>query len=756
MYAKVVVEVPSNSTDELFTYNVPDEFLDCIYIGSRVYVEFGFRNIMGYVINLTEEIDFTGELKDIIEVVDFEQGLNVEQLSLAKEISNETKSFYTSSLELMYPSFMKTKVRKYVNVINYDKVDGELALFFKLKKKVLITKEVLAKYNKIKKEIDKGNIEISSSIFTYGKNKTIKYYQVLNNDINVKSKKRHDILSFIKSTGEATNEEIKDYTGCSDLLLKKLVDEKYLKLINKAPILSESEEKFNKRIDYDFNGKQIKEKYNRLKKKPFLLYSNNESFKLDFYLDIAVDMIKENKQVIICTPSILVNSLIYKYFRSNLKGYKIFNFTSKLSNNDYYYNYNNVKAQNVDIVITTKSGIFLPLENIGLIIMIDEDNQNYINEQNPKFSTLEVLKYRSNYHNAKLLLTTSAASIDSYYHYYTAKYYLIQYIVDYSNQLNLINMRDELEDLMLSRLLKEKLEIKLKNNEISLLLLNNISHSSSVICEECSTIYKCPKCKVSVVYHKEKDIYRCPYCNLQIDNIECSKCHSHKFKMLGYGLEKLKERLLELYPTSRILQVDSVTMQKNSYDDFLLALEEKEVDIIIGTNILINIISDDIKLVGIINADTILNISDYRSAEIAFNTVSKVNNYPHAEVVIQGYNLEHYAIKAAVENNFEYFYNTEIDNRKMFEYPPFIEVNTLVIIGDYKDMYYFSNYFKKVFSRIITGACLGPVYIPKLRGVQIIIKHNDYIKLSQLIDEVTKKFKDKKLIVNFERYPKSF
>lgn len=757
MYAKVVVDVPSSNTDELFTYHIPSGLEECIYIGSRVFVEFGFRNILGYVIELTEDANFEGNLKDILEVVDFEQGLNNEQISLAKKISEDTKSFLTTSLGLMYPSFMQSKIRKYINVLNYESMDAELALLFSLKKKVLITKEILEKYHKIKKEIDKGNIEITSNVYTYGKNKMIKYYHVINSNFNYLSEKRQAVLVYLNNVKEATLDEIKDNVGCSDFIINKLVKDKFISFEERKPQLEINEEKYSKRIIYNPNTEEIREKFRRLDGKPFVLYSNDESFKLDFYLDLAVQTINANKQVLIVTPTLLTNSLVYNFFKRNMKGYRLFNFTSNMANNEYYYNYNNVKEQNVDIVICTKVGIFVPLENIGLIIMVDEDNLNYINEQNPKFNTLEILKERSLYHNAKLLLTSSALSIDSYYQYFNAKYFLLSYIIDNEKKVQLINMREELSDLLLSNNLKNKLKEKLTEKQVSMLILNNLGYNTLIMCEECGHIIKCPKCKVSLSYHKEKDIYRCSMCNMQTDKITCDNCGSVSFKRLGFGLEQLKERLEQLYPQAKILQIDSETMnEKEDYDDFLVALEEKEVDIIIGTNNLINGVNSNIKLIGLINADNLLNMNDYRSSEIVFNTISKINSYSNCDVIIQGYHLEHYAIQAAIENNYEFYYNNEITTRKNYNYPPLIEVNKLVIIGDYKDIYYYANYFKKVYSRISNENCLGPVYLPKVKGVQLLIKHQDFKKVSNLIDEVNKKFSDRKIIVNFERYPKAF
>ncbi|MDD4388786.1 MAG: hypothetical protein PHV87_06240, partial [Bacilli bacterium] len=174
------------------------------------------------------------------------------------------------------------------------------------------------------------------------------------------------------------------------------------------------------------------------------------------------------------------------------------------------------------------------------------------------------------------------------------------------------------------------------------------------------------------------------------------------------------------------------------------------------TNILLDMISPEIALLAIINADAVLYTDDYRSAEMCYRLLSKTLDCHKAKAVIQGYNLDHYAITSALNQDFLSFYNAEILARGYALYPPYAEMNKLTIIGEYKDMYYYANYFKKVFNRFKKGYCLGPVYIPKTRGVQLAIKHNDFSLVSSLIDEVNKKFMDSKLWVNFERYPRFY
>jgi primosomal protein N' (replication factor Y) len=754
VFARVVVDVASNNTDDAFTYIVPKDLVDCIYIGSRVYVEFGFRKVLGYVLELVQEIDYSGSLKEILEVIDFEEGLTLEQLELSKKINKDTKAFLSSCLGLMYPSFLKSRIRKFINVKNYNEMDADLAMLFGNKTKVQIDKGILSKYSKVKKEIERGNIEITSDFFRYGSRKVERYYRVIKSE--TLSSRRSEVLDFVKGRGEATADEIQDNTGCSDYLIARLVKENYLEIEERIPLVEKSDEVYSKTVNYNFDQQQLRDKFNKLKDKPFLLYTNDEEFKLDFFLDITMQSVKLGKQVLIITPTLIVNKIIFDYFRKNARGYRIFNFSSKLSTNEYYSNFTNVQKQNVDIVIGTKANIFLPLNNLGLIIMVDEDDINYYVEQNPKYNVLDVLLYRSKFQKAKFLLSSSALRIETYYNYFTAKYFFLKHLIQKQNQVRLVDMHEEVGDLLLSKYLQQALKKRIEEKEASLLILNNLSYNTDIICKSCGHFQKCPKCKVGLVFHKQKNLYRCPSCNLQVSLLECENCNSHDFKHFGYGLERLKERLLELFPKVKIIQVDSGSMQeKEAYNEFFSLLEENEIDIIIGTNQLAGLVHPSIKLQCIISADSILNRNDYRSSEITFGLISKINRQD-VEVIIQGYNLSHPAIRYALDNDFETFYNQEIEIRKNYNYPPFAEVNKLEIIGDYRDIYYYANYFKKIAVKILRGECLGPVYETRIKGVRLLIKHNNFERLSSLIDEVNNKFSDKKLIVNFERYPKIF
>jgi len=755
MFAKVVVDVPSSNTDDTFTYSVPENLDPFVRVGSRVFVEFGYQKVLGYVLAREEETDFSGNIKPILDVLDYEEDLTAEQIALAKRIAADTKAFLTSALALMYPAFLKSKVRRFIQAINFSALAPEVASLFGGKTRIPVQGEVLEKYDLVKREIEKGNIEVSTQFYRYGKMKAERYYRLGKDDYGKLSPKSSEILDFVKARGEATLEEIVENTGYGDYLVSRLAKERYLLFEERVPLYVPWEEKFHEDVEFDFEQQQLKEKFTKLQGKPFLLHTNDEEFKLAFLLKAAAETVQAGKQVLIIAPTLLVHAQVWDYFRKCTKGYRLFAFSSKISNSEYYYNYQNVRNQNADIVIGMKGQVFLPLNNLGLIVMLDEDDLNYYVEQSPKYSVLEVLKFRSEYQNAKLLLTSSALRIESYYNYYVARYFYLEHLVKRKKEPRLVNMRREAGDLLLSDALRRALQVKYEAGEISLLILNNLSYNTDIICVNCGHFQKCPVCRTGLVYHKQKNVYRCPNCNHQVEKPVCPNCGHTKFNHFGSGLERLKERLLELFPEARITQVDSVSMQeKDAYEGLFAQLEENELDFVIGTNQLAGLYHPNIKLIGIISLDSILNRNDYRSSEILFGLISKLTRHD-AEVYLQGYNLAHPAVSFALNNDFEAFYQYEIENRKNYNYPPFAEFNKLEVMGEYKDIYYYANYFKKIAAQVLKGEILGPVYDTRIGGIRLLIKHQNFERLSKLLDEVNKKFADQKLYVNFERYPKT-
>ena len=764
MFASVVVDVKSSNVDIMYTYRIPQELEGFVGIGSRVLVSFGIRKILGYVIEISDSCSFDGEVKDILEVLDYSQELSKEQIELAKFIKEETNCLLVYALEAMYPSFLKTKYRKFIYASNPDLLDAEIALLFNGKNRIAISSETLKNYPKILKEIKKGNLELTYDIFHYGKRKKEKLYRInpaYSHMFNSLSSKRYECIRFVERNEDCTLEDIREAVGCSIFLIQALVKEEYLLVKEDYIIVSEEKpKKVSREFTFNFDQKHLIEKFTTLKDKPFLLFSNDESFKLDFYLNESIKTLSRDKKVLIVSPTLLGNFKISRYFKRYLDGYKILNFSNDLSSSDYYSQYLRVLKDDYDIIITTKVGAFLPMKEIGLIIVVNEGDFNYLNEQTPKYNLIKALEFRSKYHNAKLVLSTSSPQIETYHQYVSAKYILLRYLVKNNNEFILADLNKEYGpiDTVISSKLKVELANALRLHQQSVLMLNSKGYSNYIVCRNCGKVLRCPKCDIPLTYYKEKDETKCKYCGRKAEELSCSECGSKSFSQFASGLDNLKEKVLMLFPKARVLQMDSDTIRTTAdYHEALLQIENNEVDIIIGTRNVLSIFSSQIRLIGIINLDQFLNSSDYRASENTYQLLDECINHSECKTVVQGYHLDNPVVLASINKDYDEFYDQEIIKRKDTFYPPFSEVNRLIIVGQFKDMYYCANYLKKIFSTILKDCdALGPVYLQRYKGVQVIIKHNNYSKVLQIISEVEKKFSDKKLTIQFERYPRSF
>lgn len=754
MYARVCVDV-FTGTDDLFVYAVPEKYRDCIYIGSRVFVEFAYQKTLAYVIELTAEPGYDGPIKEIIEIIDFERGLTAEQIALAREIGAATRTPLAQCLRLMYPAFMQSRLRRNVKVIKEENLSAGLRELFRDGKKIPYTAELMPYYREIRAAVARGELEIETDIFTYGKRKIIKTYR-LSAVTEPKSAKQRSVIAYLMEKGEATAEEIRENTGVSELVVNEMTKRGILAMVPAYPP-SEATAARPVSVSFDFSESQLREKLRRLSGKPFLFHTDSEDFRLRFCLDAISEVISSGKKAMVVAPTLLSAAALEDYFQARLGSARISSFSSGISEGEFYYNFQNVCEGDVDLVIATPVGLFLPLADIALIIMMDTEHHNYINQQNPKFSALEVLKFRADYHGAKLILATAAPSIVSYYRYNQAEYFLLELLKRGERRFALVDARAEPAEMLLPSALRREIEASWADGKVAMLVLNQLGYSTANVCDNCGTLIKCPRCKIGLVYYKNENNYRCRYCNQQFPAVRCEQCGEASVRHLGYGLDKLEERFRFHYPDRRLYKATALTLQKRGdFEAFFLALEEGGIDAVIGTNILLDMISPEIGLIALINADALLYADDYRGAEMCYRLISKALDFSAAKTVVQGYNLDHRAITAAVNGDYLSFYQAEIIARGYALYPPFAEVNKITVSGEFKDIYYFANYFKKAFKRFDKGDCLGPVYVPKLRGVQLIVKHNDFELLSSLLDEVEKKFSDRKLRVSFERYPRFY
>ncbi|MGI6710659.1 MAG: replication restart helicase PriA [Bacilli bacterium] len=762
MYAKIIVDIPTSIMNEEFDYIIPEHFEKFIDIGSRVLVAFGHQETMGFVVAINDTTDYKGELKEILDVLDLDASLTKEQLELAKKMSFELNVSVAICLNMMLPAFLKGKYKRYIRVINEKQVDEKLIEAFNTKSKVLVTKDLMKEFPNIKDEVKKGNISFEYETQQYKGRPRQKRFNISpqHSSLVQLSPKKTECLNYLKLHKDALLEEICDYANCSADLVLKLEKDGLITSFTKE---EETLEKSQIEISYDFNQSQLKSKWERVENKPTLLFTNDNEFRLDFCLDICQEKIKKNKRTMFIVPTILACEELEIFLKARLKGYRIVSFNSSIPKKEFYDNYIDLKNDLVDIVIATRVGIFFPINNLGLIVMLNEEEGNYINDYAPNFDTKNIIEFRAEYNKAKILYVTSTPLVETYYKSVMGKYTLLEYHKELDSDYKIINMKDEIlsNNKIISRQLLDKLKECLLYKKQALLVLNNKGYSSLLTCRSCGKVVRCPKCNIPLVLYKEKGHAQCSYCNYKETNYEkCRHCDSETINILGFGLEQVREKLIEQFPQARILQIDSDNLK--AYDDIreaLLAIEEGNVDFILGTNVLTKMLkNNNIHVVGILNVDNILNMSDYNSSFLVYSLIANCAIRYTGALYVQTSYEDNKIIKDSCLADYSNFFNEELKIRRMLNYPPFSELNRIYIRSEYKKMYMFANSFKKRFFELIEGEkdCLGPVYVNRYKSVQLILKHNDPVGLNSLYKQMYQRSLELKVDLVFEKNPKVF
>lgn len=646
MIIGVLVQLSNKNIDKTFDYLVPSILEDKIKLGIRVKVPFGKQILEGFVLEIKKDT-IMQEIKPIVDIVDEECVLNDELLSLGKWMQEKTLATLISCYQAMLPKALKAKFGTSISK-KYD-------YYFTLN----IPQEKIerGKWNKTQKEI----LDC--------------FYQTK----NIKKEKLVKIsLSSVKTlvnNGILKEEKIEHYRYEREFMKK----EKYPLTLDQQKVVNLVLEKRNKC-------------------NTFLLHGVTGSGKTEVYMELIEEVLKEGKTSIVLVPEISLTPQITERFQSRF-GSNVAVLHSRLSDGEKYDEWRKIVRGEVKIVIGARSAIFAPLSNIGMIIVDEEHSNTYKQENHPKYDAIEVAKKRSITHNCPLLLGSATPSLESYARSTKGVYQLLN-LPNRVNQkqlprVTIVDMTEEIKrgNKNFSSLLKLEIEKRLEKKEQVMLLLNRRGYASFVTCQNCGHVEKCPNCDITLTYHKTSNTLRCHYCGYGTKRIDvCPECKEEAIKELGSGTQKVEEELLELFPNSRILRMDvDTTSRKGAHEKMITSFENQEYDILLGTQMIAKGLDfANVTLVGVINADTSLNIPDFRSSEYTFQLLNQVSGRSgrkekEGNVIIQTFNKEHYAILYAKEHNYVGFYQEEMQIRKQLKYPPYFYIAYIKILGkDYE------------------------------------------------------------------------
>jgi primosomal protein N' (replication factor Y) len=423
-------------------------------------------------------------------------------------------------------------------------------------------------------------------------------------------------------------------------------------------------------------------------KKVFLIHGVTGSGKTEIYMQLVEKAIESGKESIVLVPEIALTPQMVERFKGRF-GRDVSVFHSKLSDGERYDEWMRIKRGQVKLAIGARSAIFLPFSNLGFIIMDEEQELSYKSDSNPKYNAREIGEMRCDQYGCKMILGSATPSVETYYR---CKKGEIELIVLKNRadgavmpEIKVVDMREELlhdNKSMFSRVLYEAIGDRLKKKEQTILFLNRRGYSTFVSCRRCGYVFKCSNCDISYTYHHNMGKLICHYCGSKIDIPKvCPKCGSRYVKYFGVGTEKIEQLIKSEFPQAKTIRMDfDTTRKKNSYENIYNTFKEGRADILIGTQMIAKGLDfKNVTLVGVIAADLSINLPDFRSAEKTYELITQVSGRAgrgekRGEVIVQTYNPENYSIRCAAKNDYENFFNEEIDIRRRMEYPPFSDI----------------------------------------------------------------------------------
>ncbi|EHI74974.1 primosome assembly protein PriA [Streptococcus criceti] len=789
--AKIIVDVPLMQTDKPFSYRVPDDLSDSISLGSRVHVPFGKGNrlLQGFVVGLADG-EMT-DLKPVTAVLDFEPVLNQEQLDLADQMRHTVFSYKISMLKSMIPSLLNS---------NYDRIleargdlsDSDRDWIFARHDKVSYVSLDKERQARVAKLVRMGQIKATYSAKDKKTLKTVKYYQakpevLADLEISKRAKKRQELKDYLLAKPERAL--------LSDL--QQLFSRDQIKYFVQAGALEINEVSVNRSQDYFDKVKRTdflelnQEQTHAVKtivsdigqpNKPYLLEGITGSGKTEVYLHIIDHVLKLGKTAIVLVPEISLTPQMTNRFISRF-GEQVAIMHSGLSDGEKYDEWRKIKSGQAKVVVGARSAIFAPLEKIGAIIIDEEHEATYKQESNPRYHARDVALLRAKYHKAVLVMGSATPSIESRARASRGVYHFIR-LTQRANpmakipQVQILDFRDFLGKQAVSNFtppLVDKIKDRLEKGEQTVLMLNRRGFSSFIMCRECGYVDDCPNCDISLTLHMDTKTMNCHYCGFQkgIPRV-CPNCGSRSIRYYGTGTQKAYDELQEILPQARVLRMDvDTTRKKGAHEKILQDFGQGKADILLGTQMIAKGLDfPNVTLVGVLNADTSLNLPDFRAAERTFQLLTQVAGRAgraekEGEVIIQTYNPKNYAIQLAKEQDYEAFYAYEMKVRHQLAYPPYFYTVGLTFSHKSEEVLVQKSFevlhlLKEQLSDRVK--ILGPTPKPiarthNLYHYQIMIKYRFEDKLETVLNQILdltqdKSNKDLRLIIDHE--PQSF
>ena len=796
LIARVFTEATTIQFDKPFDYLVPSDKADIIKIGQRVTVPFGRANKKRIAVVydvLPLDSASVAKLKPISSIIDKTPLITDEMLKMAEYISNHTFCTFYDAIRPMLPvginvNIVSTYFAKDVLPCDYSFSDDEIRIINCIKNsKDGVRKDRIFEIFGLDSNskildglVDKGAIFSSDEAIRKVGDATVKMVRLSASDKNNDASpikltvKQQAVIDFLEQSQTASVKEVCYFAGVTNAvvmnLFKKNIVDIYEVEVYRSPYQSTSN---GNRTAIDLSDEQQaaysgllqinKECQINKKGKSALLYGVTGSGKTQVFLSLIDNVVDSGKGVILMVPEIALTPQAMSIFQSRY-GKLVAIFHSAMSLGQRTDEWKRVKRGEAKIAIGTRSAVFAPFDDLGLIIMDEEQEHTYKSESTPRFSAKDVAKFRSAYNNCLFLMASATPSIETYSYAKEGKIPMFTMTKRFGNvhlpKVRTVNMKEQYKMGnfgILSDELCKSLSDVFHSKKQSILLLNRRGYNVFISCRGCGNVKLCPNCSISLTYHTANNRLMCHYCGYSEDfNDKCSECGDKRVKLSGYGTQKVEEELSTIFPSARILRMDAdTTMARFSHEKKLTAFANGEYDIMVGTQMVAKGLDfPNVTLVGVINADQSLYSGDFKSAERTFSLLTQVigrsgRGEAEGEAIIQTISPENEIIWQSAKQDYDLFYETEVLARKLITYPPYCNLCMVGFIGENRDLteecarYYFDLLTKRLKSDYsdLKVIILGPsvAQVPKISNkyrYRMIIKCKNSVRFRLLIREL--------------------
>lgn len=715
LIAKVAIEKVGYHFDKEYTYLIPKELENDVVKGCRIIVPFGNGNAtrQGIVLSIEPLNENVGGIKSIVAVLDEAPLINDELLNMAKTMKDIYFCTYYEAFKVILPIGMNFKFIelysanvKCIEPLERHSIENNIIEYLNKHKKPV-------KRDKLIKDLNlHNNIKLIANMVNLGYIKThkesvrkvndaklkmvcLKSTNLFNDNIKL-SKKQREVCELLQSEGATSAKDLCYVLNISESVIKSLLNKgivnEFEKEIYRNPI---NDKLYNFNIENIILNEEQRKVYNSLHNDYIkgdavvsLLYGVTGSGKTSVFMKLVDDVYKDKKGIIVMVPEISLTPKLIELFKSRY-GESVAVFHSSLSLGERLDEWKRVNNGLATIVIGTRSAVFAPLKNIGLIVLDEEHEYTYKSDFSPRFHAKDIANIRINYHKGLLVLCSATPLIEDYYKANNGKYSLYKLSSRYGGAtlpaVEVVDMNSEREkgnhSLFSSRLIQE-LHNNVINGNQSILLLNRRGYNTFVSCRMCGNVVACPNCSVSMTYHRINNKLICHYCGYSVNYIEeCPVCHERELSYKGLGTQRIEEELKTIIPSSRVLRLDAdSTTEKFFYEKELKSFSRGEYDIMIGTQMVAKGLDfPNVKTVGVLLADQSLYNQDYRSYEKTFSLLTQVvgragRGKLKGKAIIQTFTPENSIISLAASQNYDKFYEDELKMRKVLLYPPFADI----------------------------------------------------------------------------------